>query len=215
MCEDRGRWDGDGCCSGLGSSTVAVASWGAPNWRCRGSHLGSPVCCWSQEMETNPFLPCWVQSKSGSKAAENPGFPFLFGTGMGETQGRRWMSHRDAAPPFPTAQGSMLPHPQPLPLGEVALHIPPQIFWGQHKAQLSKCQRSGWCSHPSQSQHNTKSPSQTYNKPQLLNVPTTPGHLPVSPLWKRALQEVVNLCQSLGQGRRERELFCGLAFAER
>lgn len=28
----------------------------------------------------------------------------------------------------------MLPYPQPLPLGEVALHIPPQLFWGQHKA---------------------------------------------------------------------------------
>lgn len=31
MCEDRGRQDGDGCCGSLGSSSVAVVIWGAPD----------------------------------------------------------------------------------------------------------------------------------------------------------------------------------------
>lgn len=78
-------------------------------------------------METNPFHPPTV-SKRESKAAENPGFPFLFGEGMEEKQGRRWTSYGTQLHLF------LLPLPQ----GAPALAIHPHLLWGQHKAEVKK-----------------------------------------------------------------------------
>lgn len=61
---------------------AAPALWGlAVSWSWLGEPLSRgvpPGAVWRQEMETNPPHPA-VQSKRESKAAENPGFPFLSG----------------------------------------------------------------------------------------------------------------------------------------
>lgn len=87
-----------------------------------GSRLGSPGAVWSQEMQNNPSPPSCVQSKRESKAAENPGFPFLFGReGCGKHRGGdrqvKWAQLHLFLTPL---------HPQPP--GGTGPHNPPQLF---------------------------------------------------------------------------------------
>lgn len=153
--EDRGWQDGDACYSSAGSSSVMVVGRGAPG-------LGGPAWAalragWSQETETNPFPPCCVRSKRESKAAENHGFPFLYGEGMRETPGRRWTSCEGAAPPFPTAQGSTSA-PTALALWAPGPAHPSPVIWGSAQGSPASHSRA-------------QGPSKTSNNPRFPGAP--------------------------------------------
>lgn len=76
-------------------------------------------------MEINPSPPRCVQSERESKAAENPGFPFLFG---GEGCGK----HRGGDGRVKWEQLHLFPTPlPPQPLGGTGPPSPPQLLWGQ------------------------------------------------------------------------------------
>jgi len=81
--EDRGRRDGDSSDAGFGS--VAVVGRGDPDRV--GPAWAALRAGQSWEMETNPFPPCCERARGNQKAAENPGFPFPFGRGMGKHRG--------------------------------------------------------------------------------------------------------------------------------
>lgn len=142
LCRGRGwRQDGGSCCSNAGSGSVAVVGRGAPD---RGGPAWAALGAgWSQEMETNPFPPCCVWSKRESKAAENPGFPFLFGRRMGETRGRRWKSYEAQLYLFPLHRARCLCTRSPCPWGELAL---PNYFGvSTRQGPAPKCGGPGCC----------------------------------------------------------------------